>query len=71
MVTRQHWFTHVVSDDQRTANAIRLARWATLAIALVVAAIVGLAIVSPVAAAGLLGAGGLAIRRRLPRRTDA
>lgn len=70
MVTRQHWFTHVVSDDQRTANAIRLVRWATLPAALIAAAIVGLAIVSPVAAAGLLGgAGALAVRRN--RRTNA
>ncbi len=64
MVTRQHWITHVVSDDQRTTNAIRLARWATLATALVAAAVIALAFVSPIAAAGLLGAGGLAVRRR-------
>jgi hypothetical protein len=64
MVTRQHWLTHVVSDDQRTTNAIRLARWATLATALVAAAIIALAIASPIAAAGLLGAGALTIRRR-------
>ena len=60
----QHWLTHLVSDDRRTANAIRLLRWATLPAALVVAALIGLALVSPIAAAGLLGAGGLAIRRR-------
>jgi len=62
MVTRQHWLTHVVSDDQRTANAIRLVRWATLPAALIAAAIVALAVISPIAAAGLLGA--LAVLRK-------
>jgi len=64
VVTRQHWFTHLVSDDRRTTNAIRLVRWATLPAALVAAAVIALAILSPVAAAGLLGAGGLVLRRR-------
>jgi hypothetical protein len=59
----QHWFTQLVSDDRRTTNAIRLARWAVLPVAVLAAALIGLAIVSPIAAAGLLGAGGLAIRR--------
>jgi hypothetical protein len=63
-VTRQHWFTQLVSDDRRTANAIRLARWAILPAAVLAAALIGLALVSPIAAAGLLGAGGLAISRR-------
>ena len=67
MVTRQHWITHVVSDEQRTANAIRLVRWATLPAALIAAAVVTLAVISPIAAAGLVGA--LAVRYR--RRTHA
>lgn len=64
-MTRQHWLTHLVSDDQRTTNAIRLVRWATLPAALIAIAVVALAIVSPMTAAGLLGgAGALAVRRR-------
>lgn len=68
-MTHQHWLTHVVSDDRRTANAIRLVRWATLPAALIAAAVVVLAIVSPLAAAGLLGGTALAVRHR--RRTHA
>ncbi len=74
MVIRQRldWFTRMISDDHRTSNALRLARWVLPALVLVVgivaAAVVLLAIASPLAAAGLLGGGSvggaLAARRR-------
>ncbi|MEV6910886.1 hypothetical protein [Amycolatopsis sp. NPDC051071] len=62
----------MISDDARTSNALRLARWALPALVLVVGilatAVVLLSIVSPLAAAGLLGGGSaggaLAARRR-------
>ncbi len=67
------WIGYVVADRERTGNVLRLARWlvpaAVSMVAIVAAVLVVLVLVSPLAAAGLLGggstatAGGLAVRR--------
>jgi Flp pilus assembly protein TadB len=64
---------YTLADPGRTRNALRLARWAVLALAIVAAAVVALALFSPLAAAGLLAGGStatggaMAIRRRRRR----
>jgi hypothetical protein len=69
---------YVLADPVRTRNALRLAHWVAptvvLTIAIVAAALVGLALFSPLAAAGLLGGGstatvgGLALHHRRRQR---
>ncbi|WP_340686700.1 hypothetical protein LCL61_10770 [Amycolatopsis coloradensis] len=48
---RSDWFTQMISDEARTTNALRPARWALPALVLIVgivaAAVVLLAITSP------------------------
>ncbi len=51
---------YLLADDDRTRNAIRLVRWAVLGLAIVAGAVVAVALVSPVAAAGLLVGGSTA-----------
>jgi hypothetical protein len=65
---------YTLADRDRTRNALRLVRWAVLAMAIVATAVVALALFSPLAAAGLLAGGStataggaLAIRRRRRR----
>ena len=49
---------YTLADPGRTRNALRLARWALLALAIVAAAVVALALFSPLeAAAGALPTG--------------
>lgn len=50
------WLGYVVADPRRTANAVRLARWAVLALTIIAAAAVAIAFSSPFAAAALLAA---------------
>lgn len=58
------WLREVCASDTSTRNALRLARWVapTLVLTLLIAAaaLVGLALASPLAAAGLLGGGSIA-----------
>jgi TctA family transporter len=48
---------YTLADPGRTRNALRLARWAVLALAIVAAAVVALALFSPLEAAGALPTG--------------
>ncbi|SDZ06676.1 hypothetical protein SAMN05421504_10920 [Amycolatopsis xylanica] len=67
MVTRREpehphgWLGYVVADQERTANALRLARWLGLialgGLLIVAALIVALAVLSPLYAASLVGGG--------------
>jgi len=55
---------YVLADSERTRNAVLLAHWmvptAILVVAIIAGALVGLALFSPLAAAGLLGGGSTA-----------
>ncbi|WP_285485575.1 hypothetical protein [Amycolatopsis taiwanensis] len=65
---------YTLANRERTTNAIRLARWAVLAVAIVAASTVVLALVSPVTAAGLVSSGTVTgstlafLRRRAAKR---
>jgi hypothetical protein len=48
------WLGYVVADCRRTANAVRIARWAVVAITVIAAAIVVVALNSPRTAAALV-----------------
>jgi hypothetical protein len=50
---------YVLDDPKRTDNALRFVHWVVLALAIVAAAVVMLAMASPLAAAGLFGGGSI------------